>query len=461
MALLAGFDGSGMDHGDAVTVAGRTLSSEALLGCATAVADRVRGAAAVAVDASPSIEAVVGMVGAVRAGVPLVPLPPGGDERERCRILRESNAALVLGCADGRPSGGLPVVPVELGQRSSTHHPEPDPTADALILYTGGATGPPRGVRISRRAIATELDLLAEAWRWSAEDVLVQRLPLFRAYGLVVGLLGTLRVGGRLVHSDVGRTDAAPAGTMYLGLPRQWSRISREPAWARTLARARILVSADDPLPAPVAERLRALTTHCLVQGYGTTETLIAVTGRAEASREPDTTGLPLPGVETRVLDGDDQPVPTDGRSVGELSVRGPTLFSGYVDPVHGTGGAGAWHRTGDLATVCPDGSYRIIGRRHEVVHSGCRRIDVSLVEDVLLGHPGVDDAAVVGSPHPVLGEQVTAYVAARGLTAQTLIDHVGRHLSAHDRPRQVHFLDEIPRTALGRVSRSRLRAAG
>ncbi|MEV0396803.1 AMP-binding protein [Polymorphospora rubra] len=460
MVLLAGVGRSGTDHGDAVTVAGRTLSSEALLGCATAVADRVRGAAAVAVDAAPSIEAVVAMVGAVHAGVPLVPLPPGGDERERNRILRESNATLVLDCAAGRPSGGLPTVPVELGRRSSTHHPEPDPATDALILYTGGATGRPRGVRISRRAIAAELDLLAEAWCWSAEDVLVQRLPLFRAYGLVVGLLGTLRVGGRLVHLDVEQDVVVPAGTMYLGLPRQWARISREPARARPLTRARVLISADDPLPAPVAERLRAFTARSLVQGYGTTETLIAVTGRADASREPTATGLPLPGVETRILDREDQPVPADGESVGELSIRGPTLFSGYVDRAHPAVGTGDWHPTGDLATVCPDGSYRIIGRRHDITHVGCGRIDVALVEDTLLGFPGVADAAVVTAPHPVLGEHVTAYVAAAGgVTAQMLIDHVGRYLSARQRPRYVHFLDEIPRTAHGRVSRSRLDA--
>ncbi|MFF3855003.1 AMP-binding protein [Micromonospora sp. NPDC002575] len=467
MTLLPALRASGTDRPDAVRVAGRTLSSEALLGCVNAVADRIRGAAAVAVDATPSLEAVVAMVGAVQAGVPLVPLPPRADARERRRILRESGATVLLGRDTSHPPGraavaGLATVPVDLSRRSSAHQPEPHPDADAVILYTGGASGPPRGVRVSRRAIAADLDRLADAWRWSGEDVLVQGAPLFRAYGLVVGLLGALRVGSRFVHLD---RDAAagPVGTMYLAVPGQWARISRDRPWARSLSGARILVSADAPLAPAVTERLRLLTSHSLIQGYGTTETLIAVTGRADAPCAAGTAGTPLPGVQTRILDRDDRPVPADGESVGELGIRGPTLSSGYVDGRGRCADAAGWHVTGDLATVAADGSHRIIGRRRtDVVHGRTRRIHAGQVEEVLLSHPGVRDAAVVGTPHAVQGEQVTAYVvAAEGLTAQVLIDHVGRHLSAGQRPRRVHFVDELPRSAQGRIRKSLLIAAG
>ncbi|GAA2703968.1 AMP-binding protein [Micromonospora olivasterospora] len=166
--------------------------------------------------------------------------------------------------------------------------------------------------------------------------------------------------------------------------------------------------------------------------------------------------------METRVLDREDRLVPADGESVGLLSIRRPTLFSGYVDEPGRDATAGEWHATGDLATVAADGSYRIIGRRRtDVVHDRGRCIHAGQVEEVLLSYPGVRDAAVVGTPHRVLGEQVTAYVvAAEGLTAQVLIDHVGRYLSAGQRPRRVHFVDELPRSAQGRIRKSLLIAA-
>ncbi|MFI2712278.1 AMP-binding protein [Micromonospora sp. NPDC018662] len=455
MTLLPGLRGSGADRSDALRVAGRTLSAEALLGCANAVAGRIRGARAVAVEAGPSLETMVGIVGAVQAGVPVVPLPPDAEAGERHRILRESRADVLLGPTTAGPTGAggaLPIVPVDLRERSCATHPDPLPASDAVILYTGGVGGPSRGVRISHRAIAADLDLLAAAWRWSAEDVLVQGAPLFRAYGLVVGLLGALRVGSRFVHLDRHAT-AGPAGTIYLALPRQWARIARDAPRARTLSGARMLISGDAPLAPAVGERLRLLTSHHPVEGYGTTETLIVLTGPAGAP------ATPLPGVQTRVLGHDGRPVAADGDAVGELSIRSPTMFSGYADRPGSPPPADDWHPTGDLATVDRAGRHRILGPAGTgVVCCGGRPVPARQVEEVLLTHPGVHEVAVVGTPHRTLGEQVVAYVvAAAGLTAQTLIDHVGRLLSAAARPRRVHFVDELPHSAQGRVRKSLL----
>lgn len=451
MTLLPGLRGSGADRCDALRVAGRTLSAEALLGCANAVTGRILGARAVAVEAGPSLETMVGIVGAVQAGVPVVPLPPGAEADERHRILRESRADVLLGPTTTADTT-LPIVPVDLRERSWATHPDPLPASDAVILYTGGVGGLSRGVRISHRAIAADLDLLAAAWRWSAEDVLVQGAPLFRAYGLVVGLLGALRVGSRFVHLDRHAT-AGPAGTIYLALPAQWARIARDAPRARTLSRARMLVSGDAPLAPAVGERLRLLTSHHPVEGYGTTETLIVLTGPAGA---PVTT---LPGVQTRVLDHAGRPVAADGDAIGELSVRSPTMFSGYADRPGSAPPVDGWHPTGDLATVDQAGRHRILGPEGiGVVRCGGRPVPTRQVEEVLLTHPGVHDVAVVGAPHRTLGEQVVAYVvAAAGLTAQALIDHVGRLLSAAARPRRVHFVDELPRGAQGRVRKSLL----
>ncbi|SCL26367.1 fatty acid CoA ligase FadD36 [Micromonospora pallida] len=456
MTLLPALRGSGVDRADALRVAGRTISSEDLQGCANAVADRIRGARAVAVEAVPSIEAMVGMLGAVQAGVPLVPVPPLATPEERRRMLRESGASLVLGPTAAEAP--LPVVPVDLRQRSWTAQPEAEPAADAVVLYTGGAGGASRGVRISHRAIAAEVDLLADAWRWNADDVLVQGAPLFRAYGLVAGLFGALRVGSRFVHLDR-LTAASPVGSIYLAVPGQWARIARDVPTARALAQARILVSGDAPLASAVNERMRLLTAHSLIQAYGTTETLVTVTGRADARGTPGTAGTPLPGVQTRLLGADGRPVPADGESVGELCIRGPTLFNGYVGQPGLATCADGWHATGDLATVAPDGCHRIIGRRRsDVVHCRDLPVPVRQVEEILLTHPGVHEAAVVGAPHRALGEEIVAYVvAAEGLTAQLLIDHVGRMLSAAHRPRRVHFVAELPRSPHGRIRKSLL----
>jgi len=458
-------DGSGEDRGDAIIVAGRAFSSEALLGCGTAVADRIQGADAVVIDAQPCLEFVVGVLGALQAGVPVVPVPPDADEGARRRIHRESGATLALARAtDDRRVGDLPIVPISLAERSWTRYPEPPGERDAAVLYTGGTSGAPRGVRISRRAVAAQLDRVAEAWGWTGDDVVVQQMPLFRAGGLLVGLLGALRRGSRIVQlgrHDSGPALAAAAGSLYLATPGMWSRVCAEAGSARQLSRARLLVSADSCLPPSVFAQLRLLTSHRVVEGYGTTETLLTIAGRSDGARRAGVVGPPLPGVETRLSEPEPQSVTADGRLVGELSVRSPTLCTGYVgapDGLPGTDSDG-WYATGDLAVIEPDGSHRIIGRRAtDVVLSRTRLIRGAEVEEVLLTHPGVREAVVVGTPHRTLGQQVTAYVVAgRGVTAQELIDHVGRHLAAYQRPRQVHLVGRLPRSVLGRVRKSLL----
>ncbi|MDI5940829.1 acyl-CoA synthetase [Micromonospora sp. DH15] len=470
MTLLQALRASGADRPDAVRVAGRTLSSEALLGCVNAVADRIRGAAAVAVDATPSLETVVAMVGAVQAGVPLVPLPPRADARERGRILRESGATVLLGrdpsdAPDRVVAAGLATVPVDLSRRSSAHQPEPDPAATALILYTSGTTGAPKGAVIGRGAVAACLDGLADAWAWTPEDLLVHGLPLFHVHGLVLGVLGPLRLGSRLHHVGRPRPEryAAAGGTVYFGVPTVWSRIAADPESARALRPARLLVSGSAALPAAVFADLAALTGHEVVERYGMTETLITVSARADGPRRPGTVGVPLPGVRTRLVDEHGAALPADGEAMGELQVAGPTLFDGYLgrpDADAATRTPDGWFRTGDVATIGPDGWHRIVGRAAtDLIKSGGYRIGAGEVEDALLAHPGVREAAVVGTPHPDLGQQVTAYVVGDGVDGPELIDFVARQLSAHKRPREVRLVEALPRNALGKVQKTRLAA--
>ncbi|MBM7085939.1 acyl-CoA synthetase [Micromonospora humidisoli] len=468
MSLLAAMSSSVDDRPDLIRVGDLSLSRSRLHGLATAVADDLHGLDRVAVETTPTMETVVGVVGALLAGTAVVPVPPDAGPREREHILRDSAAGALLAPAGTTPEDSpaadrLPVVPVDLGRVSATTHPEPGPERTALILYTSGTTGAPKGALLSRGAIATCLDGLADAWAWTPDDLLVHGLPLFHVHGLVLGVLGPLRVGGRLHH--VGRPQperyAAAGGTLYFGVPTIWSRIAAASASARALRGARLLVSGSAALPTAVFDELTGLTGHRVVERYGMTETLITVSARADGPRRPGAVGVPLPGVRTRIVDEQGRDLPTDGAAMGELLVTGPTLFDGYLnrpDADAASRTADGWFRTGDVATVGPDGWHRIVGRAStDLIKSGGYRIGAGEVEEALLAHPAVREAAVVGLPHPDLGQQVTAYVVGDGVTGPELVDFVARHLSVHKRPREVRLVDALPRNALGKVQKKRL----
>ena len=190
----------GADIGDAVRIDGAVLSRSDLVGAATSVAERVGGAQRVAVLAKPTATTVLAVTGCLIAGVPVVPVPADVGAAERRHILTDSGAQVWLGERPDEPEG-LPHIPVRLHARSWHRYAEPPPEATALIMYTSGTTGPPKGVLVSRRAIAADIDALAEAWQWTPDDTLVHGLPLFHMHGLVLGLLGSLRIGNRFVHT--------------------------------------------------------------------------------------------------------------------------------------------------------------------------------------------------------------------------------------------------------------------
>ncbi|MFE7772675.1 acyl-CoA synthetase [Streptomyces sp. NPDC057445] len=456
----------------------RALTYGELAGAAGALAGRIQGAGRVAVWATPTLETAVGVVAALLAGVPAVPLNPRTGERELTHIVGDSGPSLVLaGPEDELPPvlGALERLDIEVSARAEGPLPaEPARSAPALIVYTSGTTGPPKGAVLPRRAIAASLDALEEAWAWTGDDVLVHALPLFHVHGLILGILGPLRRGGSVRHlgkfspEGVAR-ELGAGGTMLFGVPTMYHRLAEaldgDPELAKALAGARLLVSGSAALPLHDHERIAAGTGRRVIERYGMTETLMNTSVRVDGEPRPGSVGLPLRGVGLRLVEEDGSEITAhDGETVGEIQVRGPNLFTEYLNRPDATAAAfdGEWFRTGDMAVRDADGCVRIVGRKAtDLIKSGGYKIGAGEIENVLLDHPGVREAAVTGEPDADLGERVVAWVVpadpARRPSAEELADHVATQLAPHKRPRAVRFLEALPRNDMGKVMKRAL----
>lgn len=454
-------DHSNLSDGTAVQVGAQALSRGQLIDAADAVASEIGGATTVAIEATSRLETIVAVVGCLMAGAAAVPVPPDSGPAERAHIVSDSGAALILGAATDELS--IPSIPVDLNARSSTSRPEPVRQATAFVMYTSGTTGPPKGVLLSRAAVAAGLDGVADAWGWTPEDVLVHGLPLFHVHGLLLGVLGALRQGSTLIHTVRPKPEAyaAAKGSLYFGVPTVWSRICADAAAARELSAARLLVSGSAPLPVPVFEALRALTGHHPIERYGMSETLITVSSRVNGERRAGWVGQTVRGVRTRLRDDAGRDVPHDGETVGRLQVAGPTLFDGYLgDPVRTAAEftSDGWFMTGDVAVIDRQGFHRIVGRESiDLIKSGGYRIGAGEVEHAILNHPGVAEAAVVGLPDDDLGQRIVAYIVGDGVDPAELSAYVATTLSVHKRPREIRRVQALPRNAMGKVQKKDL----
>ncbi|MFD0314833.1 acyl-CoA synthetase [Streptomyces flavalbus] len=457
----------------------RSLSYAELAAAGGAVADRVRAARRVAVWATPTLETAVGVVGVLLAGVAAVPLNPRSGDQELGHILRDSAPELVLAApGDALPGALDDIERYDIDVRETvdrTPDDHPDPETPALVVYTSGTTGPPKGAVIPRRALAATLDALADAWQWTGDDVLVHGLPLFHVHGLVLGVLGPLRRGGAVRHLGRFSTEGVArelndGATMLFGVPTMYHRIAEalphEPALVKGLSTARLLVSGSAALPVHDHERIAAATGRRVIERYGMTETLMNTSVRADGEARAGTVGVPLPGVELRLVEEDGAPLTSyDGETVGEVQVRGDNLFTEYLNRPDATAAAftaDGWFRTGDMAVREADGYVRIVGRKAtDLIKSGGYKIGAGEIENALLEHPGVREAAVTGEPDPDLGERIVAWVVAADPQAppglEELADHVARRLAPHKRPRVLRHLDALPRNDMGKIMKRAL----
>ncbi|MFD4018291.1 acyl-CoA synthetase [Streptomyces sindenensis] len=506
---------------EAVRFGTLSLTYGELAAASTALAARIADAGRVAVWATPTPETVIAVVAALRAGVPAVPLNPRTGESELAHILADSEPTAALAGPDdelppaleklrrvtvdaraaatsGAPEGSGAHGAGEaagageaertgeaagVGEARPAAHDigEADAEAPALIVYTSGTTGPPKGAVLPRRAVAASLDALEDAWGWTGDDVLVHALPLFHVHGLILGVLGPLRRGGSVRHlgkfspEGVAR-ELGSGGTMLFGVPTMYHRLAEvldgpaadaeRESLTRALRGARLLVSGSAALPVHDHERIAAASGRRVIERYGMTETLMNTGIRADGAPRPGTVGPPLAGVELRLAEDDGTVLDAPG-AIGEIQVRGPNLFTGYLNRPDATAAAhtaDGWFRTGDVGTVDADGYVTIVGRKAtDLIKSGGYKIGAGEIENVLLAHPGVREAAVTGEEDPDLGERVVAWVVATDPgsppSAEELADLVAAQLAPHKRPRTVRYLDALPRNDLGKIMKRSLRA--
>lgn len=451
--------------------------------------------ARVALLAAPSAAFVEGLFGVLAAGgvgVVLSPLHPAAESRYFCedarvtRILCDAAHATLLPDGLAAPTTLLETFAARAAEpRPLPEVPSPSP---ALQLYTSGTTGKPKGAVLGHAALAVQQGLLAEAWAMTPGDVLLHALPLHHMHGLAIALLNALGAGAsvRFAPFDARRLwDTFADATVFMGVPTMYHRLFEahdaasddERARFRDGARGlRLATSGSAALPVPLAERWRALTGDVPLERFGMTEIGVGLANPLAGPRRAGCVGAPLPTVATRIV-GD------DGRDaeVGELWIRGPSLFLGYHGRADATQEAFAaadpadpdpspWFRTGDTVTrdaAFPERPFRILGRTSvDILKSGGYKLSALEIEDVLRGHPAVGEVAVVGVPDPRWGDRVVACVvrpAGARATPDDAADadgvraHARAHLAPYKVPKEVRFFDALPRNAVGKVQKRAL----
>jgi malonyl-CoA/methylmalonyl-CoA synthetase len=414
--------------------------------------------------AERSVESIVACIGIVRSGLVLVPVDTKATQRELRHVAKEvtpdvvvtddpekaavfedaaGSRVLVFGSSLSGLPAGTDDAPID----------DVKPDAPALVGFTSGTTGAPKGAVLTHANLLANAESLRLAWRWSEQDRLVHALPLFHGHGLCAGLFGTLNAGASAVilpgfdPATVVDAVSRHSGTLFFGVPTMYHRIAASGRCA-DLGALRLAVSGSAALKAELHEQIVKMSGVSVLERYGMTETLLTVSNPVDGERRAGCIGFPLPGTEAVLGEQTD----------GELWVRGPTVFSGYLGKPAATAErftSGGWFRTGDLGVV-DDGYVRLLGRSSEVVISGGHNVYPAEVEDVLLTYPGIVDAAVSGTPSDEWGEIVTAWVVAESgvVDTQDLLLHVAADLAPYKRPRIVRQVESLPRNSMGKVKR-------
>lgn len=447
----------------------------------------------VALSLSKSAGLLTAHLAALGVGASVVPLNPALTARETAAVLARAEARLaithpetltrspdlttavqgpwwVVGSDTELPAHTVPLADVLAASRPG---PEPVECADdavALLLFTSGTTGTPKGVGLTHHNLRANLQaLLVETWEMNAEDRLLHALPPHHLHGLGLGLYGTLYVGNVAVLLErfdprvVLQALAAHRISVFMGVPTMYHRmIEVEGTFA--LGSMRLFTCGSAPLSPETFRRFQERFGFSLVERYGLTETGINTSNPLHGACKPGSVGLPLPGVEVGIFDPQSRKRLASGEA-GEIWVRGANVFSGYWQNPEATAAAfcDGWFRTGDLGALSEDGYLSILGRIKELIIVGGTNVTPGEVEAVLEAEAGVAECAVAGVPDPDLGERIAAFIVPRAgedpaTLEQRLRARAAQDLAPYKRPRVYRFLATIPRNTMGKVERSKLR---
>jgi malonyl-CoA/methylmalonyl-CoA synthetase len=455
-ARIAVHDEAGAHGYDAVLTKARSVA--ALLG--------PRHGQRVALLATPGVDFVSALFGILQSGACGVVLSPLHPPVESTYFCDDAGVDTILVTPDQRARAeafgkrtlvDVSTVTATVAPPVLVGNDEP-----ALMLYTSGTTGRPKGAVLSHANLATQQDLLQEAWAWSPSDVLLHTLPLHHMHGLCIALLTALGSGAAvrmLPHFDAARVfDTMAECTVFMAVPTIYAKLfvafdaadaATRARWTQNASSLRLATSGSAALPVTLAERWRALTGVIPLERFGMTEIGVGISNPLHGERRAGTVGLPLPTVETRVVEG------------GELWVRGPSVFAGYFQRDDATRDAfdGDWFKTGDTVAQDDDGYFRILGRTSvDILKSGGYKLSALEIEEVLREHASVADVAVVGVPDEVWGDRVVACVERRGpLEADELRAFAKDRLASYKCPKDVLFFEALPRNAMGKVTKPEL----
>ena len=423
----------------------------------------------------------IAFYGALAAGAVVVPMNPLLKSREVGYYLGDSGARVVLAwhtavaeAAKGAADAGAEAIGVEspdmtglLGDHAlAQHSPRRAAEDDAVILYTSGTTGRPKGAELTHAGLVRNAELTARTLlKNEPDDVMMGCLPLFHVFGLTCGLNATVAAHGTLTLLP--RFDPAKAleiiqrdrVTIFEGVPTMYAAMLHLPAAdAAQAATLRVCVSGGASLPVEILRGFEEKFGCVILEGYGLSETSpVASFNHPDRVRKPGSIGTPIAGVEMRLIDDEGQTVP-DGE-IGEIAIRGHNVMKGYWGKPEATAEAirDGWFRTGDMARVDEDGYYYIVDRKKDLIIRGGYNVYPREIEEVLHEHPAVAEVAVIGLPHPDLGEEIGAAVTLKpgaSATPADLIAFAKERVAAYKYPRRLWLVDELPKGPTGKILR-------
>jgi malonyl-CoA/methylmalonyl-CoA synthetase len=426
---------------------------------AAALAQRdVQPADRVVAQIEKSPEAIALYLACLRVGAVFVPLNTAYTRAEIEYFLGDADPKLAVGVA----TGGVSLAELASSESAAARTPADAKQSDlAALLYTSGTTGRSKGAMLTRANLATNAITLAEAWRFTANDVLLHALPIFHVHGLFVAINTVLASGCSMLFLSKFDADEVvrllPEATVMMGVPTFYTRLLQHPAFTReAAANIRLFVSGSAPLLSETHREFLDRTGHAILERYGMSETLMNTSNPYEGERVAGSVGPALPGVEVRIAD------PESG--VGMIEVRGPNVFSGYWRMPEKTAAEfrkDGFFITGDVGRFDRQGYLFIVGRAKDLIISGGYNVYPVEVEAELDALSGVAESAVIGVPHPDFGEGVTAVVVPRAgatLDESVLRAALEQRLAKYKLPKRIVFVHEMPRNAMGKVQKTELR---